>query len=227
LRVFLSYSRKDSRQARALKQWSGEKEPALAHRIYLDVDEVTGIKLGTRWKEELKRECAQCEAVICLLSRNWGSSAECRAEYRTAENLDKLIFCARLEPTEGSEFTGEWQRCDLFGEGPVTEVDVGVGTPVVFATAGLNQLRRDVRAASVGVDNFAWPPKNDPSRAPYRGCYPFEVIDAGVFFGRDGQIVRALDRLRGMRKSAPTCQAVASWPPRPRGGNDTRICRTW
>jgi hypothetical protein len=46
-----------------------------------------------------------------------------------------------------------------------------------------------------------WPPTNDPDRAPYRGWQPLEETDGAVFFGRDGQIVRALDELRGMRSS--------------------------
>ncbi len=38
-----------------------------------------------------------------------------------------------------------------------------------------------------------------PDRAPYRGWAPLEEADAAVFFGRDAQILRGLDVLRGMR----------------------------
>ena len=47
-----------------------------------------------------------------------------------------------------------------------------------------------------------WPPPNDTDRAPYRGWEPLEEVDAAVFFGRDAQILRGLDALRGMRRSA-------------------------
>src|SRR6202035_295184 len=43
---------------------------------------------------------------------------------------------------------------------------------------------------------------NEPKRAPYRGLEPLESVDAGIFFGREGAIVEALDRLRGLREAA-------------------------
>ena len=53
-RVFLSHSRRDSRQAVAVKQWLIEQEPGLVDEIYLDVDPHTGIRPGERWKEALQ-----------------------------------------------------------------------------------------------------------------------------------------------------------------------------
>jgi WD40 repeat protein len=47
--------------------------------------------------------------------------------------------------------------------------------------------------------SFVWPPSREPNRAPYRGWLPFDPVDAGVFFGRDAAILRAMDALRGMR----------------------------
>src|SRR5262249_11509297 len=44
---------------------------------------------------------------------------------------------------------------------------------------------------------------NDPNRPPYHGLRPLEADDAGIFFGRDGSVVEALDRLRGLRESTP------------------------
>src|SRR5262249_56297324 len=43
----------------------------------------------------------------------------------------------------------------------------------------------------------------EPDRPPYPGLRPVEAADAGVFFGREAQIVIALDRLRGWREAAP------------------------
>jgi len=69
--------------------------------------------------------------------------------------------------------------------------------PTDFATpAGREGIPRDdIRAAS-----FPWPPSSQPDRPPYRGWEPFEPIDAGVFFGRDAELVRAMEALRGMRQ---------------------------
>lgn len=211
-RIFLSHSSRDTRQAIALKQWLIEQTPPLANEIFLDVDPGSGLRAGTRWKDALRQANARCEAVICLLSKNWEASHECKVEYRTAENLNKQIFVARLEPSTGDDLTSEWQRCDLFGEGPTTAIDTGQGDPVEFATAGLYRLRDGIRGAGIGAASFVWPPPRDPDRAPYRGWEPLDEADAAVFFGRDAQIVRALDTVRGMRLSGVTSMFVVLGP---------------
>jgi TIR domain-containing protein len=130
-RVFLSHSRFDSRHAVAVKQWLIE----LVDEIYLDLDPHTGIRPGERWKAALNRASARCEAVICLLSKNWLNSAECNVEFRYAENLHKAILCARLESLPDTNITSEWQRCDLFpNHRPTTEVDIADGGEPVFWT---------------------------------------------------------------------------------------------
>ncbi|MBO0677393.1 TIR domain-containing protein [Mycolicibacterium sp. S2-37] len=200
-RIFMSHSSRDNREAVALKQWLAEQDPPLANEIFLDLDPASGLRTGTRWKDALRRANARCEAVICLLSPDWERSHECKVEYRTAENLNKQIFCARLEPSTGDDLTSEWQRCDLFGDGPKTRIDIDGGPPMEFSTEGLYRLRDGIRGAGIGADSFVWPPPGDPDRAPYRGWAPLEEADAAVFFGRDAQIVRALDAVRGMRLS--------------------------
>jgi WD40 repeat protein len=198
-RVFLSHSKHDLAAAVALKQWLSEQDPPLANEIFLDADAGTGITPGTRWKDELFKANSRCEAVICLLSQSWESSHECRTEFRTAENLGKQIFCARLEETSGQDITTEWQRCDLFGDGAKTVIDTNGIAPVELSTNGLYRLRDAIRGTGIGAEYFVWPPPNEPDRAPYRGWEPFEERDAAVFYGRDAALVRGLDALRSIR----------------------------
>jgi WD40 repeat protein len=207
-RIFVSHQRLDQREAVALKQWLIEHDPALRDEIFLDVDPVTGILPGVRWRDELKRAANRCEAVICLLSAHWEASAECRAEFRTAENLNKVIFCARLQPDVGEDFTSEWQYCDLFGGENTVTVDIGENEPVLFNGDGLRRLTTAIERAGIGAASFRWPPADQPDRAPYRGWEPFENIDAGVFFGRDAELVLAMDALRGMRQADKTLFVV-------------------
>ncbi len=185
----------------ALKNWLSEQRPELANEIFLDIDPGTGLQVGARWKGQLFESNSRCEAVICLLSRSWDASHECKTEYRTAEGLGKQILVARLEELGDSDITSEWQRSDLFAGGAQTEIPVPGGPPVRFSTAALYALRKAIEGTGVGPDNFVWPPQDDPRRAPYRGWEPFEYIDAGVFFGRDEAIVRGMDELRAMRLS--------------------------
>jgi WD40 repeat protein len=199
-RIFVSHSSKDARETLALQRWLSDQDPPLANEIFIDTDRITGIPAGTRWKDALTRASSRCEAVICLLSASWDSSVECRVEYRTAENMGKQIFPARLEPSTGQDITAEWQRCDLFGDGAMTDIDLGDGRPpVAFASEGLFRLRDGIRGAGISAQSFIWPPPGEPERAPYRGWQPLEEIDAAVFFGRDAPVVRGLDALRGMR----------------------------
>lgn len=212
-RIFLSHSSRDNRQALALKRWLERAEPGLLDEIYLDIDPKTGIQTGAKWTEALWRVNARCEAVICLLSRNWASSKECHAEYRQAEGMHKPIFCARIEDFADEDVTLAWQRCDLFGAGPATEVDLDDGGPPVrLSDDGLQRLLAGLRAVGIGADSFAWPPPGDPDRSPYRGWRPLESVDAAVYFGRDAQIVRALDELRWMRDAGPERMFVILGP---------------
>jgi WD40 repeat protein len=185
----------------ALKRWLSVQRPQLANEIFLDIDPESGMQVGARWKGQLFKSNSRCEAVICLISESWAASHECKTEYRTAESLGKQILCARLADAGDEDITSEWQRCDLFTDGPQTEIPVAGGPPVRFNTIALDRLRRAIEGTGVGPENFVWPPAEDPQRAPYRGWEPFENIDAGVFFGRDAAIVRGLDELRAMRLS--------------------------
>ena len=199
-RIFLSHSSRDNRHAIALKRWLEQAEPGLAGEIFLDLDSDTGIRTGTRWTEALFHVNSRCEAVICLLSSNWANSAECHAEYRQAEGMRKPIFGARIEAFTENDVTREWQSCDLFGDGPATEVVVdGNGHPVALQVEGLQRLLTGCARWGSAPTVSAWPPPGDPDRSPYRGWQPLESVDAAVYFGRDAQIVRALDELREMR----------------------------
>jgi WD40 repeat protein len=210
-RIFISHSSLEDRQATALKRWLVQQDPPLANEIFLDSDRRTGIRPGKRWKDELQRVMQQCEAVICLLSANWHASLECQTEFRTAENLNKRIFPARLEPHTVHEderikgitrddITSDWHRVDLFGDGEQTEIQFDEeGSPVVFLKDGLLGLKDEIIEKGIGAASFVWPPPDQPDRAPYRGWQPLDEIDAAVYFGRDAQIIRSLDALRGMR----------------------------
>ena len=125
--------------------------------------------------------------------------------------VGQQVIVARLEDTGDNDLTSEQQRCDLFVDGlaeeAVEEIPVPADPPAVpdgprvrFAKAALTKFRRAIEGTGIGPEHFAWPPSDDPKRAPYRGWEPFEDIDAGVFFGRDAAIARGLQELREMRR---------------------------
>ena len=212
-RIFLSHSSLDNRQAIALRQWLIEQNPPLANEIFLDLHSRDGIQAGNRWKDALRQAGSRCEAVICMLSPNWETSTWCKVEYQFADYLNKRVFCAAIAPLAGDDPTREWQRVDLYGEGLATEINIGDdGAPVKFRSEGLHRLREGLVGAGIAAESFVWPPPTDPGRAPYRGWAPLEEPDAAVFFGRDAQILRGLDDLRGMRKSGVATLFVVLGP---------------
>ncbi len=194
-RIFLSHSSADGRAATALRQWLAGQDPSLQRQIFLDSDVHTGMVGGEEWEATLRRNLASCQALLCLISKNWEASKECHYEYKDADGKGKTIFCARLEPDAGLGLISRFQRRELYVDNgqPTTAIDLNDGQPpVVFSTDGLNRLLRDVRSPHPGADSFTWPPPDDINRAPYRGWLPYDSRDAAVFFGRDNELTAAL-----------------------------------
>lgn len=201
-RFFISHAGEDYRQARALRLWLIEQEPPLANEIFLDADREAGIQMGNEWVDELRRAGYRAETIICLLSPKWEQSAECRAEFRLATYLSRRILCARLQPYDQRSITADWQRCDLFGDGPKEDIDIGGGQPPVsFTLEGLRRLKDAIRGSGLEALSFPWPPKTDLNRVPYRGREAYDEPDAGVFFGRDAAIIGCLQRIQDMHSA--------------------------
>jgi hypothetical protein len=73
---------------------------------------------------------------------------------------------------------------------------------VKFPDEDLLSLRNGLaKLGLVGFDteSFPWPPEGEPKRAPYRGLEALDVQDAGIFFGRDSELVRAREELLQLR----------------------------
>ena len=208
-RIFISHSSANNAEAIALRAWlvsQGWED------IFLDLDPERGLKAGERWQAALKKAAERCELVIFLLSPAWAESKWCLAEFLLAKNFNKHIFGVIVKSTPladlPSEMTAEWQLVDL----TVGKRDhlITVAPPpddetvsVAFASDGLERLRIGLMQAGLDARYFAWPPDNDPDRAPYRGMEPLDAEDAGIFFGRDGPTVIGLDLLRGLRDNPP------------------------
>ena len=160
-RIFLSHSSIDGRQATALKRWLVQHDPSLERQIFLDTDIKTGMKGGEQWTVTLHRNLASCQALLCLISKNWEASKERHHEYRGAEDRGKTIFCARLEPDAGLALISQFERRDLYVESgqPVTtiELDDG-GPPVDFSTDGLERLLTSAHRISGRTPSPGRPP---------------------------------------------------------------------
>ena len=204
-RLFVSHSSANNAVAIALCRWLADEGYS---DVFLDLDPKRGLIAGDKWQEALRAAAGRCEGVIFLLSPAWVNSKWCLGEFILAKLLAKRIFGVIVEPIAREhvppEMAGEWQLCELVGEGPGRAFDVPVGNAIQHVTlleTGLGRLRRGLERAGIDARHFAWPPPDDPHRAPYRGLRALEAEDAAIFFGRDPQIVRALDRIRSRAAS--------------------------
>src|SRR5262245_61891134 len=206
-RIFISHSSADNFAAVAIRDFlvaEGWDD------IFLDIDPVGGIAAAERWERSLHEAASRCEAVVFLVSRAWLASKWCLREFNLAVRLDKRLFGVLIEDIPVAELRAEmtaWQLVNLAQgqDGQIRRAVLPGGEEghVTFSKAGLIRLREGLRRAGLDARFFAWPPESDPGRPPYRGMRPLEAEDAGILFGREAQVIEALDRLRGLAGQAP------------------------
>ena len=176
-RVFVSHSSRDNAQAARIKTWLEEQG---FDAPFLDFDKHAGIAPGADWERALYREIDQSEAMIIVQTPNWMDSKWCFAEFTQARALGKPIFPVIDTPTGERLIAPDIQALDLTSD----------------KEGGLEQLARQLTQIALDAQGgFAW----DASRPPYPGLLAFEEEDAAVYFGRDDDIRRLIERLNARR----------------------------
>jgi hypothetical protein len=196
-RLFISHSSKDNLAAIAFKQWLGATGWP-NDDVFLDLD---NIGAGERWKDALNKANARCEAVILLASPDSLASTECIVEVRKAEDVGKEIVVILLRDLQFEDHRldsfKDRQIVDLAAppQGHVETVEyLGKRHEVHFNEAGLARVKDFLEKRGIAPDRFAWPPQDKPNAEPFPGLSAFTEDDAGIFFGRDADIVRGLDK---------------------------------
>jgi hypothetical protein len=213
-RLFISHSSKNDDWAIALKDWLVRKGWSGPDDIFLDLDPERGIAAGQRWAHALEDAATRCEAVLFLVSEEWLASKWCGDEYQLAKELNKKLFALQVDDVALDRLPGgltaQWQIVRLRGEPAERFLTVHPVTthqsPVHIAKAGLQSLKRGLEKAGIGTETFDLQPDHSGLlgwRAPYRGLEALEPEDAAVFFGRNADIVRGVDVLRGIAARKP------------------------
>ncbi len=207
-RIFLSHSSKNNAEALALRDWLASQG---WNDVFLDIDPVRGLVAADRWQKALSSAIGRCRAVIFLLSPEWRASEHCVSEfdlagYVGAERIGVII----------KEIAFDKLPVGLGGENQLINLTRS-GTPVLFTASPPPDRKavtvrfpeEDLRALRDGLarlglvgfeaESFPWPPPDEPDRSPFRGLEAFDVKDAGVFFGRDTDLVRAREHLLRLR----------------------------
>ena len=200
-RLFLSHSSKDNIPALAFQRWlvaNGWSE----EDIFIDLHDIDA---GERWRDTLRKANASCEAVILLASPEALDSKECQREINLAEDLGKEIIVAILRDLHKDDpRLARWadrQFVDLTQQ-PTERMEPferdGAVHRVEFHLPALASIAARLAHLGIAPGSFAWAPR--PGEGPYPGLAAFDENDAGIFFGREAEIMAGMTRLRLMRK---------------------------
>jgi hypothetical protein len=208
-RIFISHSSQNNAEALALRDWLVSQGWS---DLFLDIDPVDGLVAAQRWQVALRQSIGHCRAVIFCISPEWRTSEYCLSEFNEAMHAGATPVGVVINPIEldriPAEMTKHWQVVDLTRGGTMLSFVVApppkrVPVVVRFPEEELQRLRSGLaKLGLVGFEtsSFPWPPANEPNRAPYRGLEPLDAQDAGVFFGRDSDLVRAREELLVLRQ---------------------------
>jgi WD40 repeat protein len=176
-RIFISHASVDGETAQRMKTWL---DGIGFDKSFLDFDDQAGIAPGDDWERRLYSELERSQAVILILTKHWFASKWCFAEFAQARALGKAIF-AIIESPAGEQFvSNDIQHLDLTSN----------------REGGLERLARRLREVALDAQGgFDW----QKGRAPYPGLMAFEAADAAIFFGRDDEVRRAIERLNARR----------------------------
>jgi tetratricopeptide (TPR) repeat protein len=176
--LFLSHSSLNNDKAIVMRNWLAQNG---WDDVFLDLDPHTGLAPGEYWRQALAAAADRCQAVLCLISPEWKASNWCFSEFLLAKQYGKRVFpiiVGDIDLSElSSEITANHQAVDL-----------------VRDPQGWDRLKEGLKRAGLDPETFPFP----PGRRPYPGFEPLTEEDAAIFFGREAQIVRGLDRLRTM-----------------------------
>jgi hypothetical protein len=176
-RIFVSHSSRDNEVAAEIKRWL---EARGFDQVFLDIDKHAGIPVGSQWERELYRKISSSQAVILVVTSNWHDSKWCFVEFAQARALGKAIFPVIVAPGGERLVAPDIQQLDL-------RLD---------REGGLEHLAKELWTLAVNAQGgFEW----DPARPPYPGLLAFEKEDAAVFFGRDDDVRRLIERLNAER----------------------------
>ena len=135
-------------------------------------------------------------------------SKECLAELRTAEDYGKEIIIVLLRDLtiadERLQSYRDRQIVDLSAppQAHTEQVEFrGAQHEVHFNNDALLKVKDYLFKRGITPDSFPWPPENKADAEPFPGLNAFTEDDAGIFFGRESDILIGLDELRLLRRN--------------------------
>ena len=177
--VFLSHANKDRD---AVDRFKEVLRNGGYRSLFIDYDHEHGIPAGSIWEHELYRNLKLSGAVIVLCSPTSMASKWCFAEITQAKALGKALFPMVIESCTVDSVLADREVIDLAAQGE---------------DEAYKRLLDGLRIAGLDPrDQFDW----NPDRPPYPGLLYFDREDAGIFFGRDGEIREVIETLTRLQR---------------------------
>ena len=175
--IFISHSSKDNDSA--LKILSSLQK--VGSSIFLDFDSKHGLKGGQKWEKELYVRVKKSRIMIVALSPNWLDSTWCYKEYCMARVLRKKIIPVIIEEDERIE---KWDGNDIQHYDTIVDIDA-----IKKLKERVKKLTHSDVAKLYNIE------KLDSS---FPGLRSFNKDEAGIFHGRNEDILNSVDMLNGM-----------------------------
>jgi WD40 repeat protein len=180
-RIFVSHSSLDNAISSEIMAWLQANG---FDQTFLDIDKHSGIQPGSNWERTLYQQIDSAHAVILVLTPHWLESKWCFAEFTQARALGKSIFPIIVAPGGEQFIAPDIQQLDLRAD----------------RQGGLAQLARELTQLALDAQGgFPW----DQRRPPYPGLLSFQAEDAAIYFGRDDDVRRLIERLNARRIQGP------------------------
>ena len=200
-RLFISHSSKDNAEALAFLRWL-RANGFSKEDVFIDL---RGIAAGEPWRQALRKANTACEAVLLLASPDSLDSRECQREMNLAEDLGKEILVAILKNLKKED-----PRLARYADRQIVDLSAnptelmpafkyyGKLRHVNFHLPALQSIKARLVDLGVAPNSFAWLPRDKVG--PFPGLSSFTEEDAGIFFGREADIMAGLTEIRLLRK---------------------------
>ncbi len=178
--IFISHSSKDNDKAREVFDALSD----ISRSVFLDFDADHGLKGGEEWEKELYRRVKKARIMIVALSANWLDSQWCYKEYCMARVLKKRIIPAIIAADDRVE---TWDGKDLQHYDTTTDDEA------------IEKLKK--RISELTYSDVTKLHDIKKLESPYPGLRSFKKEEAGIFYGRNEDILDAIDTLNAMADS--------------------------
>jgi hypothetical protein len=109
-RIFLSYQREDHAKAAQLR----DQLRLLNHEVWIDQE---SLRAGQKWWKQILHSLREVDVVILAISPGYVESEACRAEWRYALDINRVVIPVEVVGVDPNRLPNEIAELELVREG--------------------------------------------------------------------------------------------------------------